>query len=46
VAMVYSSCKFIIRYSTIGVLPLPPTARLPTDIMGISNDVDLKIPIA
>jgi len=33
----------LMRYSTMGVFPVPPTARLPTDIMGISNEVLFKI---
>jgi hypothetical protein len=43
VAVLKSAFNKRIRYSVIGVFPVPPVARLPTQMMGKLNAADFKI---
>jgi hypothetical protein len=43
VAVLKSFDKTVTRYSVIGVFPVPPTARLPTHIIGKLKDADFKM---
>jgi hypothetical protein len=43
VAVLYDCCNISTNNSDIGVLPVPPTARLPTHMIGKLKEEDFKI---
>ncbi|MNE40267.1 hypothetical protein D3C80_1342660 [compost metagenome] len=45
-AILYSEESSRIKYSIIGVFPVPPTLKFPTAIIGKSKECDFKMPLS